>query len=109
MAKLIRHAGTNQLTKAGMNKLKKVQKVMRPLLACMFFCQTIKVVMSPNGLNAPPAFAATTKLMQASKTNFVLLPPTANTTAPISKAVVRLSAIGDMKKASKPVTQNKAR
>ena len=29
------------------------------------FCQTIKVVMSPKGEKAPPAFAATTMLIQA--------------------------------------------
>ena len=62
--------------------------------------------MSPNGLNAPPAFAATTILMQATSTKPGLLPPTASTTAHISKAVVRLSATGEIKNASSPVTQN---
>ena len=75
----------------------------------MFFCHTISVVISPNGLNAPPALAATTILMQESMTNFLLPPPTAMTTAAISNAVVRLSAIGEIKKASRPVTQNSAR
>ncbi len=39
----------------------------------MPFCQTISVVMSPKGLKAPPALAATTMLMQASATNSRLL------------------------------------
>ena len=92
-----------------MNSAKNTQKSTAPLLAMMFFCQTISVVMSPNGLNAPPALAATTILMHASMTNFLLPPPTAITTAAISSAVVRLSAIGEMQKANRPVTQNNAR
>ena len=40
-----------------MKSLKKVKKSTIPA------CQTIKVVMSPNGLKAPPAFAATTMLI----------------------------------------------
>ena len=60
--------------------------------------------MSPNGLNAPPAFAATTMLMQASVTKRGAPAPTAMTTAPMTSAVVRLSATGEMKKASTPVS-----
>jgi Na+/H+ antiporter NhaD/arsenite permease-like protein len=67
------------------------------------------VVMSPNGLKAPPALAATTILMQAMPTNLGLSAPTASTTAHISSAVVRLSATGEMKKARKPVIQNSFR
>ena len=69
-------------------------------------CQTIKVVISPNGENAPPAFATTTTLIQATITNFLFLPPTAITTAPIKRAVVKLSAKGEITKANTPVTQN---
>ena len=65
--------------------------------------------MSPNGLKAPPALAATTMLMQATVMNCVLLPPTAMTTVAISRAVVRLSATGEMKNASRPVIQKTAR
>ena len=69
-------------------------------------CQTIKVVISPKGLNAPPAFAATTILIQAIEINFGLEMPTAITTAQRTKAVVRLSASGDIKNAITPVIQN---
>ena len=69
------------------------------------FCQTINVVMSPNGENAPPALAATTILIHATATNLVLSPPTAMATVAISNAVVRLSAIGDIKNAKTPVSQ----
>ncbi len=69
------------------------------------FCQTIRVVISPNGLNAPPALAATTMLIHASATNFLCPTPTAITTAHISNAVVKLSAIGEMKKDRTPVIQ----
>ena len=55
-------AGTTKFTTDGTNSRKKSAKPTSP------FCHTIKVVMSPNGLNAPPAFAATTMLMQASAT-----------------------------------------
>ena len=41
-----------------MKSLKKVKKSTIPA------CQTIKVVMSPNGLKAPPALAATTIFIQ---------------------------------------------
>ena len=65
--------------------------------------------MSPKGLNAPPALAATTTLMQAALMNRPLPAPMAITTAPITSAVVRLSATGEMKNASMPVSQNTAR
>jgi hypothetical protein len=86
-----------------MNSRKKVWNGMMP------FCQTISVVMSPKGLKAPPALAATTILMQPSTTKRGLSAPTAITTAHISSAVVRLSATGEMKKARKPVIQNSLR
>ena len=73
------------------------------------FCQTIRVVMSPNGLKAPPALAAMTMLMQPRATKRGLSAPTAITTAHINNAVVRLSATGEMKKARKPVIQNSLR
>ena len=69
-------------------------------------CQTIKVVISPKGLNAPPAFAATTIFTQLILVKFLLPLPTAKTTAHIVKAVVKLSAIGDKKNDIKPVIQN---
>ena len=70
------------------------------------FCQTIKVVMSPNGLKAPPAFAAITIFMQPIATKAVFFLATAITTAAMTRAVVRLSATGEMKNANNPVIQN---
>ena len=102
-AKCMIAAGTRKLTAEGMKRAKKVQKSTIP------FCQTIRVVMSPKGLKAPPALAATTMLTQAMVTNRVLEPPTASTTAHISRAVVRLSATGEMKKARIPVSQKSLR
>ena len=102
-AKCMMAAGTTKLTSDGTNSTKKVQNSTMP------FCHTIRVVMSPNGLNAPPALAPTTMLIQARVTKRVLSPPTASTTAHISSAVVRLSATGEMKKARMPVSQNSVR
>ena len=75
----------------------------------MPFCQTISVVMSPNGLNAPPALAPTTILIQDRDTNLALSRPTAITTAHMIRAVVRLSATGDRQNARIPVIQNRRR
>ena len=93
-------AGIIQLTIEGITKAKKVVKGITP------FCQTIKVVISPNGLNAPPAFAATTILIQAIAINLIFVPPTAIATVDINNAVVKLSAIGDNKNDNTPVIQN---
>jgi hypothetical protein len=65
--------------------------------------------MSPNGLNAPPALAATTIFMQDSATKRGAPAPTAMTTAHMTRLVVRLSATGEMKNASAPVIQNSIR
>ena len=64
------------------------------------------MVISPKGLNAPPALAATTIFIHAIEINFGLEAPTAITTAHRTSAVVRLSAKGDMKNAMTPVIQN---
>ena len=56
-------AGTSQLTSDGISSTKNSSNAMMP------FCQTISVVMSPNGLIAPPALAATTILTQLTATN----------------------------------------
>jgi hypothetical protein len=93
-------AGTNQLTSDGNSKAKNSKKVTLP------FCHTISVVMSPKGVKAPPAFAATTTLMQARATNAGDFAPTARTTEPMTSAVVRLSSTPDRKKDSRPVSQN---
>ena len=69
----------------------------------MPFCHTIRVVISPNGENAPPALAATTMLIQPIDINLLLSLPTARRTAHKTNAVVRLSAIGDKKNAITPV------
>ncbi|MNT43935.1 hypothetical protein D3C72_1804320 [compost metagenome] len=65
--------------------------------------------MSPNGEKAPPALAATTMLMHETVTKRGLPAPTAITTAPITRAVVRLSATGLRQNARPPVTQNSVR
>ena len=70
------------------------------------FCQTIKVVISPKGENAPPALAATTILTHPIEINLLLSFPTAKRTAHKTNAVVRLSAMGDKKKAITPVITN---
>ena len=57
----------------------------------------------------PPALAATTILIQESETNRGLSDPTAITTVHIIKAVVRLSAIGEIINARIPVIQNNMR
>ena len=72
-------------------------------------CHTISVVMSPKGLNAPPALAATTMLMQPSEMKRALPAPTASNTAHSTSAVVRLSRNGDSTNASPPVIQNSER
>ena len=100
-AKCIIAAGIRKLTTDGRNRLKKVAKSIRP------FCHTIRVVISPNGLKAPPAFAATTMLIQAIPIKAGLSAPTAITTAHIISAVVKLSATGEIKNARIPVNQNK--
>ncbi len=72
-------------------------------------CQTISVVMSPKGVNAPPAFAATTMLMQPSATKRALSRPIASSTAPMTSDVVRLSSRPDIRKDRMPVIQNSLR
>ena len=96
-------AGTSQLASEGTNRAKNAENSTIP------FCQTINVVMSPKGLKAPPALAATTMLIQATVTNFRLSPPTAIATVDINRAVVRLSAIGDITNARPPVSQKMVR
>ena len=95
-------AGIIKLTTAGINNAK------NSLNSRMPFCHTINVVISPKGLNAPPAFAPTTMLTQAIAIKSGRPCPTAIITAHITNAVVRLSAIGEMKNAKIPVNQNNA-
>jgi len=64
--------------------------------------------MSPNGEKVPPALAATTIFIHDKVINFLLSPSMAITTAPMSRAVVRLSAIGEITKERKPVIQKTA-
>jgi len=91
-----------KLTTEGKKSTKNPQKSTIP------FCQTINVVISPNGENAPPALALTTMFIQANITKRELSPPTAITTAHINRAVVKLSAMGEIKNAKIPVIQNNA-
>ena len=62
-------------------------------------CHTIKVVISPKGENAPPAFAATMFISPGTIKALLPLPATI-TTVPRIRAVVKLSAIGDRKKSN---------
>mmetsp|Transcript_7660 Transcript_7660/g.47284 ORF Transcript_7660/g.47284 Transcript_7660/m.47284 type:complete len:226 (-) Transcript_7660:824-1501(-) len=100
MVRDMRLAGTNQLTKEGSRSSTKSG------MSSLCFCQTMSVVTSPKGLNAPPAFDATIVLMNPSTTKLGCPLPTVLMTAPIRRAVVRLSASGERKKAISPVTQN---
>ena len=99
----IKHAGTTQLTMLGIRRRGKSASDSVPR------CHTMSVVKSPKGLNAPPEFAATTMFTQHIATYSGSPLPTAETTAPIRTAVVRLSAIGDSQKATVPVTQKQLR
>ena len=66
----------------------------------------IKVVISPNGDHAPPALAATTILIAAGTRKALLSFSMVTNTVERIRAVVKLSATGEIKKAKKPVTQN---
>ena len=68
--------------------------------------QTISVVISPNGLHAPPAFAATTMFIAPATRKFVLFLSIVKRTVDRISAVVRLSATGLIKNAKIPVSQN---
>ena len=92
-------AGTSQLTSAGRNSARKAATGTFP------FCHTMSVVMSPKGENTPPALAATTMLIMATVTKRGCPAPTLSATVPMTSAVVRLSATGEMQNASAPVIQ----
>jgi len=66
--------------------------------------QAISVVISPNGDQAQPALAATTIFIATGTKNFLFLERAIATVDNIN-AVVRLSAIGDKKKAINQITQ----
>ena len=102
-AKCMIAAGMTAFIKAGRNNVRKAWNGTTP------FCQTIRVVMSPNGLKAPPALAATTILMQDNATNLGAAVPAAMDTADITSAVVRLSANGEITNDKPPVSQNSLR
>ncbi|MNJ64413.1 hypothetical protein D3C77_603610 [compost metagenome] len=101
--RLIRLAGIRKLSRAGMKSAKNWPNGTLPA------CHTIRVVMSPKGLKAPPALAATTMLMQARLMKRRSPLATLSTTVHIRSAVVRLSTTGEMKKARNPVSQNRVR
>src|SRR4051812_10492247 len=82
----IRNAGKSQLMRDGKKRVKNWPKCTNP------FCQIISVVMSPKGENAPPALAATTMLTHAPAVDFLSWPRAEMATAPMTSAVVRLSA-----------------
>src|SRR4051794_31093109 len=99
MEKEMRNAGRSQLTSEGRNRGKKCPKWTNP------FCQIIRVVISPNGEKTPPALAATTMLTHAPAVDFLSCPRAAMATAPMTSAVVRLSAMGDRTKDNAPTDQ----
>mmetsp|Transcript_8682 Transcript_8682/g.38335 ORF Transcript_8682/g.38335 Transcript_8682/m.38335 type:complete len:240 (+) Transcript_8682:876-1595(+) len=96
-------AGTSQFTTAGAKSPGNSSSRTFP------FCQTISVVKSPKGEKAPPAFAATTMLTQHIATYSSYPCPRLLITAPMSTAVVRLSAMGESQKAMRPVIQKQLR
>ena len=99
----IKAAGMSQFTREGKKRTRNCSNGTTP------FCHTMSVVMSPNGLKAPPALAATTMLIQAAAMKRLCPGPAAMATAPMTSAVVRLSAMGERKKAKRPVHQKMAR
>lgn len=96
-------AGIGKLAGDGMNRAKDVQNSTPPS------CHTIGVVMSLNGLYAPPALAPTAISKHDRVTKRRLSPPTASTSAHIGSAVVMLPATGKLQKDRKPASQNGAR
>ena len=64
------------------------------------------MVISPKGEKAPPALAATTILIRPGTIKALLPRPATITTVPRIKAVVKLSAIGERKKAITPEIKN---
>src|SRR5699024_9357107 len=98
--KLIKKAGTKKFTAEGKNKAKNSKNFTFPA------CHTINVVISPKGLKAPPALAATTMFTQLMAINLPCPSATFMITAHMSNTVVKLSATGEMKKAKIPVIQN---
>ena len=69
-------AGIAKLTMAGISREKKSPNGTTP------FCQTNSVVISPKGLNEPPALDATTTLIQDKATKRGLALPIAKITEP---------------------------
>ena len=99
----IKNAGTSQFTTAGASRPGNSSSRTFP------FCHTMSVVKSPKGENAPPALAATTMLTQHMDTYSSYPCPRLLITAPMSTAVVRLSAMGESQKAINPVIQKQLR
>lgn len=87
-----KNAGISQFTKLGTMMWGKSRMPNFP------FCQIIRVVMSPKGEKAPPAFDATTMLTRLSVMKSSWEDPTDRMTAPMRSAVVRLSARGERRK-----------
>ena len=98
--RLSKNAVVNQPKNADGNSARKSTNSPLPAV------HTISVVMSPNGLHAPPALAATTTLMPLGTRKALFLLSMVSKTVDKIKAVVRLSATGEMKNASRPVIQN---
>lgn len=69
------------------------------------FCHIINVVISPNGLKTPPAFAAMTILIELKFRNFLSCFSIDVNIDDINNTVVKLSAIGEIKNANNPVIQ----
>lgn len=89
---------TNHHDKAGRNNQKKSKNHAFPDV------HAISVVMSPKGLNTPPAFAATT-ILRAQIIRKSLSFVSVNITVERIKAVVRLSTRGERKKARNHIIQ----
>jgi len=67
--------------------------------------QKSDLILNQFAINAPPAFAQTTMFTQEIAIKRLLSPPTFITTVHFKRAVVKLSAIGEIKNAKHPVNQ----
>ena len=97
------NAGTTQFSNDGINKKANFKVSTLPEV------QTIRVVISPKGLQAPPALAATTILIKAGIINLEFPLLTAKATVDIKRALVKLSASGERKNVIVPVAQKSGR
>jgi hypothetical protein len=78
------HAGTSQFTSEGRNSAK--NEAMTHVGPWMFFCQTISVVMSPNGGEGAAGIGGHHDVDAGKQHELRIVAPTASTTAPSAPA-----------------------